>query len=189
MLRPICLAVLLSLTIPAITSCVASGSGPEQKRAHVENRTKEVLDRLYEESPAAKEQIERAAGYAVFSNIGVDLLFVGGGGGYGVAVDNESDDRTFMQMGEAGVGLGLGVKDFRVVFVFQDHEKFNSFVTDGWDLSADANAAAELSGEGASVGGAATFRNGIAVYQLTETGLALRANVKGTKYWPYDDLN
>lgn len=186
MARLTCLASLLSLVLVA---CVASGQGPEQKREHVDQRTKEVLDRLFAESPAAEEQIERAAGYAVFSNIGVDLLFVGGGGGYGVAIDNDGGERTYMRMGEAGVGIGLGVKDFRVVFVFQDHARFDSFVRDGWDVSADANAAAEVGGEGASASGAASFQNGVALYQLTETGLALRANVKGTKYWPYEQLN
>jgi hypothetical protein len=28
-----------------------------------------------------------------------------------------------MKMGSAGIGLGLGVKDFRAVFVFHDKEK------------------------------------------------------------------
>lgn len=85
--------------------------------------------------------------------------------------------------------MGLGLRDFRVVFVFQDRTTLNAFITNGWDLGGDANAAAELAGEGLSVGKAATFHNGVALYQLTETGLALRANVKGTKYWPYDELN
>jgi hypothetical protein len=29
----------------------------------------------------------------------------------------------------------------------------------------------------------------MAIYQLTETGLALRANVRGTKYWKDSSLN
>jgi hypothetical protein len=31
--------------------------------------------------------------------------------------------------------------------------------------------------------------NGITIYQLTESGLALQATVKGTKYWKDDALN
>jgi hypothetical protein len=38
------------------------------------------------------------------------------------------------------------------------------------------------------VGGEALF-DGITVYQLTKSGLALQATIKGTKYWKDDELN
>ena len=31
--------------------------------------------------------------------------------------------------------------------------------------------------------------DGITIYQLTETGVALQATIKGTKYWKDDELN
>ena len=34
---------------------------------------------------------------------------------------------------------------------------------------------------GASAG--TTFKNGMAVYQITEAGLMLQADIAGTKYW------
>ena len=94
-----------------------------------------------------------------------------------------------MRMGEAGVGIGLGVKDFRVVFVFEDRDRLETFIREGWDVGVDATAAASLEGEGAEASAVASFQDGIAAYQLTETGLALRANLKGTKYWAYTELN
>ena len=57
----------------------APGS-PEDQRSHIDQRTEDVLERLYSESPGSRDQVASAAGYAVFSNIGVDALFVGGGG-------------------------------------------------------------------------------------------------------------
>ncbi|MEM6674870.1 MAG: YSC84-related protein [Planctomycetota bacterium] len=172
-----------------LAACSAPGATTNDRRGSVDARTSEVLVRLYEEAPSARKQIQSAAGYAVFSNVGVDVFLVGAAGGYGVAVNNASGVRTYMRVGEAGVGFGLGVKDFRVVFVFQSAERLKTFVEEGWDLGIDANATAELGGEGASVGGAASFVDGVAIYQLTENGLALRANLKGTKYWPYAELN
>ncbi|MFO7494317.1 MAG: hypothetical protein R6X05_01630 [Desulfobacterales bacterium] len=41
---------------------------------------------------------------------------------------------------------------------------------------------------GAAVGGETVFDN-ITIYQLTESGLALQATVKGTKYWKDGALN
>ena len=172
-----------------LTACAATGETPGEQRANIDRRTEEVLERLYQESPAAEAQIAEAAGYAVFSNFGVDLFLVGGGGGYGVAVHRGSGERTYMKVGEAGVGIGLGVKDFRAIFVFQTEERLERFVNSGWDASVEAAATAEIEGSGATASGAASFTDGMAIYQLTETGLALRANVRGTKYWKDGSLN
>jgi lipid-binding SYLF domain-containing protein len=93
-----------------------------------------------------------------------------------------------MKMGEVGVGLGLGLKDFRVVMVFHTTESMNNFVEKGWAFGAQADAAAKASDKGAAVGGEVTIDN-ITIYQLTESGLALQATVKGTKYWKDENLN
>ena len=58
----------------------------------------------------------------------------------------------------------------------------------GWAFGAQADAAAKASDKGAAVGGEATVDN-ITIYQLTESGLALQATVKGTKYWKDNSLN
>jgi len=36
-----------------------------------------------------------------------------------------------MKMGEVGFGLGLDVKDFRVVFIFRDKVTVNKSINDG----------------------------------------------------------
>ena len=56
------------------------------------------------------------------------------------------------------------------------------------DVQEVADAAAKASDMGAAVGGQALLDN-ITVYQLTESGLALQATLKGTKYWQDDALN
>lgn len=180
---------LLTLATLLLAACAAPGDTPAERRANIDQRTDEVLQRLYRESPSTEAQIAGAAGHAVFSNFGIDLFLVGGGGGYGVAVDRATGARTYMKMGEAGVGIGLGVKDFRAVFVFETEERLRQFVDSGWDASLEAAATAEVEGEGATAAGAASFQDGMAIYQLTETGLALRANVRGTKYWKDASLN
>ena len=93
-----------------------------------------------------------------------------------------------MKMGEVGIGLGLGVKDFRAVFVFHDAKTLERFVEHGWAFGGQADAAAKAGDKGAAVAGEAVIDN-ITIYQLTESGLALQATVKGTKYWKDDSLN
>ena len=53
------------------------------------------------------------------------------GGGYGVAKSNKTGKHTYMNMGEVGIGLGLGAKDFRAVFVFHNADAMNRFVEHG----------------------------------------------------------
>ena len=164
------------------------GTTPQEKREAVLSMKNAVLADLYKVRSMAKAEVAAAPGYAVFSNANIYLFFVGVGGGHGVVHDSKTGKNTFMKMGEAGVGLGLGVKDFRVVFIFHDRAVMEKFIGSGWEFGGQADAAAKASDKGAAVGGEAVF-DGITIYQLTESGLALQATVKGTKYWKDDELN
>ncbi len=129
--------------------------------------------------------------YAVFTNVGVNLVFASFAGGHGVVVRKGtiSDDHVFMKMGSAGVGFGLGIKDFRAVFVFYEKDKLNSFIENGWDFSGQADAAAKSDNKGAAGAASGTVLPGVEIFQLTKNGLALQATLQGTKYWKDKDLN
>ena len=172
-----------------VTACATSrGHQPENKRQAIIAMQKETLADLYRARPQAKAQIVSAPGYAVFSNANVNLILASFGGGYGVVENNKGHQRTYMKMGEVGIGLGLGVKDFRAVFIFHDAETMNHFIESGWEFGGQADAAAKASDIGGAVGGEALLDN-ITIYQLTQSGLALQATVKGTKYWKDSALN
>ena len=179
-----CLAITFMLSGCSTTG----GTTPQGKRQAVLSMRDGVLSDLYKVHPRAKSEIAAASGYAVFSNANIYLLFVSLGGGHGVVKDNKTGKNTFMKMGEAGIGLGLGVKDFRAVFIFNKRPVMDKFVNSGWEFGGQADAAAKASEKGAAVGGQAVIDD-ITIYQLTESGLALQATVNGTKYWKDDELN
>jgi|GEM_PF-5962244 len=58
--------------------------------------------------------------------------------------------KTFMRMVESQAGLGLGIKKFMLVWVFDDKEAFDSFVNSGWTFDAQATAAAKDGKKGGS---------------------------------------
>ena len=126
--------------------------------------------------------------FLVFSNANINIIFAGFGGGYGVVKNNITGKHTYMRMGEVGIGLGLGVKDFRAVFIFHDERTMNRFINNGWQFGGYADAAAKASDKGSAVGGEIVIDN-ITVYQLTESGLALQAIIKGAKFLKNDELN
>ncbi|MEN6577668.1 MAG: YSC84-related protein [Phycisphaerales bacterium] len=184
------------LGIGMVAVVLLAGCGPKKKgltlderRQSVADMEKETLQRLYKEAPNAQAKLESAPGYGVFSNANVNLLLVSAGGGYGVVVDNETKQRTYMRMALGGVGLGLGAKDYRVVMIFKDKATMTKFVEKGWDAGAHADAAAKAGDKGAEASGEGDIRAGIDVYSMTESGLALQATIAGTKYWKDKELN
>ena len=159
-----------------------------QKRQAILSMKNNVLSDLYKVKPDVRSQIARALGYAVFSNVNINIILASFGGGHGVVKNNRTGKHTFMKMGEVGLGFGAGVKDLRAVFVFHNSNTMKRFIDHGWAFGAQADAAAKASDKGAAVAGEITADN-ITIYQLTESGLALQATVKGTKYWKDDSLN
>ena len=177
----------LGLAFLALALPVAAQS-PAERRAEIDKRSDEVLQRLYKAKPGAKEAISKAYGHAVFTNLGINLVFVSAAGGNGVA-RAKGGKPIYMKMASAGIGLGLGVKDFRGIFVFDNQQVFDKFVNSGWEAGAHADAVAKAGKEGAALEGAVTVAPGVRLYQLTENGLALEATIQGTKYFKDDELN
>lgn len=161
----------------------------DKKRNEVRKAVQQTLSTLYEIQPSAKSAIERAAGYAVFNNTGMKIFVAGGGRGKGIAVDNASGKETFMKMVEVQAGLGMGIKKFNVIFVFEQADVLNDFVESGWQFGGQATAAAKSETEGEALAGAVSVSPGVWIYQLTDKGLALELTAKGTKYYKDDDLN
>ncbi|MFK5937035.1 MAG: hypothetical protein QM497_01450 [Sulfurimonas sp.] len=148
-----------------------------------------ILQLLYKYAPESKNMIRRSYGYATFSNVGVNLIFLSAEGGTGLAHNNKTGENIYMNMGSGGVGLGLGIKDFRAIFLFENKKVFESFVNSGWEANAQADAAAKAGKEGGALNAAITVAPGIRLYKLTQNGLAIQATIQGTKYWKDGDLN
>ncbi len=176
-------ATIAVLTLLAFPTGADGGSSKGDKRARLDAMAAEVLADLLERNDGARALYDSAHGYAVFSNVKISLG-VTGGGGNGVAVA-KGGGRTYMRMGTAGLNLGLGGQKYQVVFLFENAKVFNGFVEKGWQADASANASAGTAGANAGT----AFRNGMAVYQITDKGLMLQADISGTKYWKNKKLN
>ena len=167
----------------------SAGDSPDEKREKTRKMAAETLQDLYKLEPTAQAAVEKAAGYAVFNNMGTNLLLLSTARGAGIAVNSQTKQETFMKMISAGAGLGLGVKDYRVVFVFADEKALSQFINSGWSGSAQSDAAAKVGEKGAAYSGAVEVAPGVYVYQITKNGVALQLTLQGTKYYKDDDLN
>lgn len=188
MIRPRLIIPILVVALLS-ASTVSAGDDNEKKRAKSRKMAAQTLEELNKLQPTSKDAVRKAAGYAVFNNMGTNLLLLSTARGAGIAINNASKQETFMKMISAGAGLGIGVKDYRVVFVFEKAEALNRFLDSGWSGSAQTDAAAKVGKSGAAYSGAVEVDPGVWVYQITKNGLALQLTLQGTKYYKDGDLN
>ena len=161
----------------------------DKEKAEVRKMAQDTLARLYKAQPSARKAVEGGAGYAVFSNFGMKIFVAGGGSGKGIAYNNKTKKGTFMKMLEVQAGLGMGIKKFRLVWVFENTKDLDGFINSGWELGGQATAAAKAGEQGGSFAGAMSIAPGVWLYQLTDDGIALELTAKGTKYFKDDKLN
>ncbi len=150
----------------------------EQARKEIDQKTQQALSRLFKLDRKAKALYDISYGYAVFDSRKSSFLVSIGSGG-GVAIAKGTGARTYMRMFAGGVNVGAGIQFFQNVFLFETKESFNRFVNSGWEAGTAANANFGRDSLDAQV----RFVNGMALFQLADTGINLSADFTGTKYW------
>lgn len=179
-------AVMLAAFLPISGANAAS---PDQQRADIRNTANKTLDQLYAAQPSAKMAVQKAAGYAVFSEISTKILLAGGGGGKGIVVDAVAHQETFMTMATLQAGYGMGITKTHLVWVFERESALRNFIDNGLILGTDVNLQVNPGTGGALYGGAVEVQPGVWLFQLNDAGLALDLTVEGTKYFKDSGLN
>ena len=157
---------------------------PKLIRREVDTVAAQTLNNVIAKNKGAKALFDIAYGYAVFDSRKASFLITTGKG-IGVAIRKNSGERTYMHVATAGVNIGAGVQFYQGLFLFENKHAFDTFVNHGWQ--ADAAASATIGKN--SLDAQAKFTDGMAYYQLTDTGITLDANITGTKYWKSAELN
>ena len=185
------LTFLLAL-LPVVFGVACSspeGKTKQDKQDFVMKMHDDSLKLFYEKKPELEEKVKNAPGYAIFSNTNVTFIFVGGGGGYGVAIDKKLGRKTYMKMSSGNVGLGLGAKDFRGLFIFNTEAALLKFLSGQWGVGAEADATATSGSDGGSADAAAKSGKAVDFYQYTDSGVMLQATVGGSKFSRDKELN
>ena len=179
----------LMMVLLFMTAAVASAATVQEKRESIRTMRTDTLQKLYDAHPTAKLSIQQSYGYAVFNNSDIMLGLVGAGGGNGLAIIKGTGGEIFMKTAEGSIGVGLGAKDYMLVFVFETKKAFTDFTSEGWEWGGQATVAAKDNLKGDSAQGAVSVGSGVWVYQLTNKGLELDATIRGIRYYKDQDLN
>jgi hypothetical protein len=188
---PLALAWLLLLVVAGCASVPTADK--EEKQAFILGSIGEMMAELYETNPELEKEVENASGWAAFnyrlSKLPIVLGGLGGGGGYGVLVDNRTEQQTFMSVRIGEWGVGVGTRIFGTLIVFDDEHVMRDFVRKGWEFGSAAEAAAKTSEGGLDVGASVSTWQGMKVYHITRQGMAYGATFRGTRYSTDRTLN
>lgn len=188
-LRVLTVFAAFSLALAGCSSAPQTRAEKESQRAEIRSMASQTMAQLYQSYPEAKTKVRKSAGYAVFSDFGLKIIFGGGSHGEGVAISNATQKATFMKMFELSPGFGFGAQKFRVVFLFETREAFDKFVNSGWEFGGNTEAALQSTTQGAGGRLGVSVSPGVTMYQISEAGAIVGVSISGAKYYKNDDLN
>ncbi|MEY8213966.1 MAG: hypothetical protein RPR97_05715, partial [Colwellia sp.] len=148
------------------------GETKAEQIQNIDELVDNTLTDLYEQNPKARAQIKNSVGYAIMNNKITKIPVVGAGAGYGVAVNNKSQRRQYIQMVRFDVGGGWGARSVRPVIIFTDEQVFNDFIDGMWSANAGAEAAAKVGDVGTSSGADTGNDKGYITYMITDKGVS-----------------
>jgi len=131
------------------------------------------------------QQIAQSAGYAVYPAVGQWGIGISGGQ-FGRGVLNRPDGTQigWAALNTASAGLQLGGRGYKLLVVFENREVLSKFMNNTLSGSATAVTVAGENG----IGKAASFAEGVAVYDGDSTGLLAGANI-GLNFMRYKELD
>ncbi|MDQ7060498.1 MAG: hypothetical protein Q9M43_04980 [Sulfurimonas sp.] len=188
-MKHIKLILALALAVLMFSGFWSSNDNDNERRAERIAESKESLELLYTYKSGTQKDIKSAYGYATFKSIGMTMFIMTAEGGYGVAHNNQTGEDTYMDMVAGGMGMGMGVKDFRAIFIFDNKKDFDDFVDNGYEANAQADATIKAEEDGDSINEAITLKEGMKLYKLTQNGMAMQITIQGSKYWKDKTLN
>ncbi len=172
-----------------LTGCASpKGDTAMEKRLHVNDMRADAVNIFYQRVPSMRGELEKAAGYGVFSGFSTHTIIVSSGNGFGVIRDNQTGQDTYMRALKLGGGLGAGFEDIYAVVVFTDPKVMRDVLRDGWGVTGKATASAKV-GETGDAGAMVITVPGMKIYRFAKNGVMLGGAIEGAKVWPDKELN
>ena len=159
------------------------------KRYEIKDLTRDVLDKFYRKDTQMRYILQKSYGYAVFNNFGLNLAVITSENGIGLAHNNKTGEDTFMEMVSVGLGAGLGIRNFKTVFLFKTKEAYETFIQGSWTGDAQFDIVFKANGAGGGTNGTTSFSSDITIYKMVDNGLSVGIDLQEAKYYKDEELN
>jgi hypothetical protein len=155
----------------------------------IERKVQRALTFLYDAEPGARAVLESFSGYAVFTTYGSERGPATGEIGRGIAFNNKTGERTFMNVLPFETQPAKPLKYFRFIFAFSTNEAFDRFIDGRFQVNGEKDLPPQSAGIVTIPVGAVFIEPAIFLYQLTDDGLTTELIAKHTKYYRNNKLN
>ena len=181
--------LVLFLLVLMTASTVFAKKSPEEVRAKLDSMSEQVLERMYQKYPSSEEAVKDAYAYCTISASGVKWGIMGDDHGRGVAINNQTEERIYVKMKEVSLGINFGAKEYDLLFIIENEESWNRFISGNIKFGTEASAQASDGVSGGTLADAKIIAKGVWVYQLDKKGLAVELSFKGARITPFRTLN
>jgi len=173
--------IILSAMIAGVVLVSATGCSPVPKNVEnkqvLEAEIREAIVQFKQMDPGIQRFFDQSSGYAVVPKVFKGAFWIGGAYGKGMLYENEQVT-GYCSMSQATVGFSFGGEFFREIIFFREQSDIAKFKSDEYTLSAQATAVALTAGAAAK----ADYKDGMAVFVMTDAGLMVDASVGGQKF-------
>ncbi len=165
----------LVFMVTVLASC--SSTIDASKRDQIAQDSQVAKEKFIESSNNLDELFQKAAGYAIFPNVGKGAMVAGGASGNGAVYEN-GQLIGYAKLKQVDIGFQLGGQAFRQVILFQTSKELERFKNGNFELSGNASAIAMDDGIAKSV----EFRDGLAIATMPKAGAMFEVAVGGQKF-------
>ncbi len=156
----------------------AAGAGWDaDEAAELEPKVTETVEKILAKDDGMKSFFDKAAGYAVFPNVGKGGFGIGGARGKGL-LKVGGETVAVVTLTQLTIGFQAGGQAYSEFIFFEDDIALGSFRRGNYELGAQVSAVAITAGASAD----ADFNEGIAIFTEAKGGLMYEASVGGQKF-------
>ena len=118
------LLTILTIMVSVIAGCsTMTTTEKEQKRSELDVMAQTAITDLIQQSPEIQEKLDKSLAYAVADMKITKIPVVGAGGGEGVLVDKNSQQRIYFTVSRFDLGGGWGVRAYKALLLVVPAQK------------------------------------------------------------------
>ena len=159
-----------------VNGCSTVPDTAERKQV-VKVEVKEAIQIFKDKDPTIETFFKNSYGYAVLPKVFKGGIWLSGAGGQG-EVFEKGKMVGYCKMSQATLGFSFGGEFFREIIFFRTKEDLQKFKAGEYAFSAQATAVAISVGAAAK----ADYKDGVAVFALTDAGLMVDFSLGGQKF-------
>jgi lipid-binding SYLF domain-containing protein len=169
--------LLIVLALCLLAAGCATVPERQESKAVLSAQVQEAVARFKERDPGIERFFESAYGYAVLPKVFKGALWIGGAYGKG-HVFEKNRMVGYCSMSQATLGFSFGGEFFREIIFFRDKWDLDKFQSGEFTFSAQVSGVALTAGAAAK----ADYKDGMAVFVMTDKGLMVDASLGGQKF-------